>query len=286
MYKSQLFFGLKVLFLFSLSNINRSAFQGHPFHLVSPSPWPIFTCISLLTLTTSGVSTMHLFSQAGYWLLSAFILLLSSMFFWFRDVVSEGTYLGNHTLAVQRGLNMGVALFIVSEALFFLAIFWAYFHSALSPTVELGAQWPPMGVEAINAFELPLLNTVILLASGVTITYSHHSLIQGNRNGALYGAIFTIILAFVFTGFQGVEYSVSSFTLSDGAFGSCFYFGTGFHGLHVIIGTIFLAVGFWRLLAYHLTENHHLGLESGILYWHFVDVVWLFLFLSVYYWGS
>ena len=118
----------------------------------------------------------------------------------------EGTYLGNHTLAVQRGLNMGVALFIVSEVLFFLAIFWAFFHSALSPTVELGAQWPPMGIEAINPFELPLLNTVILLSSGVTVTYAHHSLIQGNRNGALYGVIFTIILAFVFTAFQGVEY--------------------------------------------------------------------------------
>ena len=283
---NKLIFAFLKPFTHKMSNFDRSAFQGHPFHLVSPSPWPIFTCISLLTLTTSGVLTMHSFQSAGYWLFCGFILLLSSMSFWFRDVISEGTYLGNHTLAVQRGLNMGVALFIVSEVLFFLAIFWAYFHSALSPTVELGAQWPPMGVEAINAFELPLLNTVILLGSGVTITYSHHSLIQGNRNGALFGAIITIILAFVFTACQGVEYSVSSFTLTDGAFGSCFYFGTGFHGLHVIIGTIFLGVGFWRLLAYHLTENHHLGMESGILYWHFVDVVWLFLFLSVYYWGS
>ena len=269
-----------------MSNLNRSAFQGHPFHLVSPSPWPVFCSISLLTLTTSAALTFHNFQYAGNWLFSALILLIMSMFFWFRDVISEGTYIGNHTLAVQRGLNMGVALFIVSEVLFFLAIFWAYFHSALSPTVELGAQWPPMGVEAINAFELPLLNTVILLSSGVTITYSHHSLIQGNRNGALYGAILTIILAVIFTAFQGLEYSVSSFTISDGAYGSCFFFGTGFHGLHVIIGTIFLAVGFWRLFAYHLTENHHLGMESGILYWHFVDVVWLFLFLAVYYWGS
>jgi len=269
-----------------MSNLHRSNFQGHPFHLVSPSPWPILTCLSLLTLTTSGVLTMHSFSNSGIWLFLAFILVPSTMFFWFRDVISEGTYLGNHTLAVQRGLNMGVALFIVSEALFFLAIFWAYFHSALSPTVELGAQWPPMGIEAINAFELPLLNTVLLLASGVTITYSHHSLIQGNRNGALYGALATIVLALIFTAFQGVEYSVSSFTISDGAFGSCFYFGTGFHGIHVMIGTLFIGVGFWRLLAYHLTENHHLGFEASILYWHFVDVVWLFLFLSVYYWGS
>ena len=208
------------------------------------------------------------------------------MVLWFRDVVAEGTYLGNHTLAVQRGLNIGVGLFIVSEALFFLAIFWTFFHSALSPTVELGAMWPPAGIEAIDPFELPLLNTIILLSSGFTVTYGHHSLIQGNRGGSLYSLFFTIVLAIVFTALQGVEYSVSSFTLSDGAFGSCFYFGTGFHGLHVIVGTLFLGTGLWRALAYHLTENHHLGFESGILYWHFVDIVWLFLYISVYYWGS
>lgn len=269
-----------------MSNNDRSNFQGHPFHLVSPSPWPILTCTSLLCLTLSLVSSMHGFNEATFLLWSSLIMVISSMSFWFRDVISEGTYLGNHTLSVQRGLNMGVGLFIVSEALFFLAIFWAYFHSALSPTVELGAQWPPLGIESINAFELPLLNTVLLLASGITITYSHHSLIQGNRNGALFGALLTVALAGIFTGFQGIEYTVAAFTISDGAYGSCFYFGTGFHGLHVIIGTIFLAVGMWRLLAYHLTENHHLGFEGGILYWHFVDVVWLFLFLSVYYWGS
>lgn len=219
-------------------------------------------------------------------LILGFISLVCSMAFWFRDVISEGTYLGNHTSAVQRGLNLGVALFIASEALFFLAIFWAFFHSALSPTVELGAQWPPLGIEAINPFELPLLNTVILLSSGVTVTYAHHSLIQGNRSGVIYGLIATIILAIVFTALQGIEYTVSSFTISDSVFGSTFYFGTGFHGLHVIIGTLFLGVGFWRVLAYHSTDNHHLGLESGILYWHFVDIVWLFLYVSVYYWGS
>jgi len=229
---------------------------------------------------------MHNFNISEYFLILAFVSVIFSMSFWFRDVISESTYLGNHTLSVQRGLNMGVALFIVSEALFFLAIFWAFFHSALAPTVELGAQWPPIGIEAINPFELPLLNTILLLSSGVTVTYAHHSLIEGNRKSALYGLITTIILAVVFTGFQGVEYTVSSFTLTDGVFGSCFYFGTGFHGLHVMIGTAFLSVGLWRVLAYHLTDNHHLGLEAGILYWHFVDVVWLFLFISIYYWGS
>jgi len=281
---------LRSIYIFKVykgvSNLTRSQFQAHPFHLVSPSPWPLYTCIALLTLTTSGVLTMHGFSNANLFLISAFVSVILSMSFWWRDVISEGTYLGNHTLAVQKGLNMGVALFIVSEALFFLAIFWAFFHSALSPTVELGAQWPPMGIEAINPFELPLLNTVILLSSGVTVTYAHHSLIEGNRAGTLYGLIATVVLAVIFTGFQGVEYNVSSFTISDGAFGTCFYFGTGFHGLHVMIGTAFLAVGLWRILAYHLTDNHHLGFESAILYWHFVDVVWLFLFISIYYWGS
>jgi len=269
-----------------MTNLIRSNFQGHPYHLVSPSPWPIYTCISLFNLTTSGVLAMHNFQYADYNLYISFFILVLSMSFWFRDVISEGTYLGNHTLAVQQGINMGVALFIVSEGFFFLAIFWAFFHSSLAPAVELGASWPPKGVIAINAFELPLLNTVLLLSSGVSVTYAHHSLIEGNRKGTLYGLIITIVLALVFTLFQGVEYNVSSFTLSDGSFGSCFYFGTGFHGLHVMIGTAMLSVGLWRILAYHSTDNHHLGFESSILYWHFVDVVWLFLFISIYYWGS
>ena len=269
-----------------MTNLTRSNFQAHPFHLVSPSPWPLFTCISLLSLTTSLVLTMHGFNNALNFLFLALLALVISMSFWFRDVITEATYLGNHTLAVQRGLNMGVALFIVSEALFFLAIFWTFFHSALSPNYEMGSTWPPKGVSAINPFELPLLNTVILLSSGFTVTYAHHSIIQGNRSGALYGLVLTVVLAIIFTIFQGVEYSVSAFTISDGTFGSCFYFGTGFHGFHVIIGTAFIAVGLWRVLAYHSTENHHLGLESGILYWHFVDIVWLFLFISIYYWGS
>ena len=269
-----------------MTQLIRNNFQSHPYHLVSPSPWPLNTSISLFALTTSGVLTMHGYNNSQYFLLFAFLLLVFSMSFWFRDVISEGTYLGNHTLAVQRGLTIGVALFIVSEGLFFLGIFWAYFHSALSPTIELGAHWPPMGIDAINSFELPLLNTIILLSSGVTITYAHHSIIQGNRSGALYGVVYTIILALIFTALQGVEYSVSSFTISDSTYGSCFYFGTGFHGLHVMIGTAFIAVGLWRIYAYHLTNNHHLGFESAILYWHFVDVVWLFLYISVYYWGS
>lgn len=263
----------------------KNAFQNHPYHLVSPSPWPIFTSLSLFILLLDGVLFLHGFESFKYLLIIAIINVIYVMSLWFRDVISEGTYLGNHTNAVQKGLNLGVGLFIISEVFFFVAIFWAYFHSAISPSIELGGMWPPLGIQSVNPFELPLLNTVILLSSGVTVTYAHHSLIQGNRKGALYGTIATIILAVIFTFFQGVEYTVSSFTISDSVYGSCFYFSTGFHGIHVLIGTAFIAVGFWRLLAYHLTDHHHLGYESGILYWHFVDVVWLFLYVSIYYWG-
>nr|YP_010716001.1 cytochrome oxidase subunit III [Paraisaria gracilioides]WDE74399.1 cytochrome oxidase subunit III [Paraisaria gracilioides] len=269
-----------------MTYIIRSNFQNHPFHLVSPSPWPIYTSISLFTLTVNAALSMHLFNNNYVYTYIALASVIISMTLWFRDIISEGTYLGNHTMAVQKGLNLGVHLFIISEALFFLAIFWAYFHSALTPVVELGAQWPPMGIQPVDPFELPLLNTVILLSSGATITYAHHSLIKGDRKGAIFGAIFTIKLALIFTCFQGIEYNVSSFTISDGVFGTCFFFGTGFHGFHVIIGTAFLAVGCFRCLVYQLTNHHHQGFESGILYWHFVDIVWLFLYASMYYWGS
>ena len=211
-----------------MTNSIRSNFQDHPFHLVSPSPWPLYTSVSLFTLTVNAALSMHLFNNSYILFYVALTTVVASMSLWFRDIISEGTYLGNHTLAVQKGLNLGVILFIVSEGLFFVAIFWAFFHSALTPTVELGAQWPPMGIEPINPFELPLLNTVILLSSGATITYAHHSLIKGERKGALYGSIITVLLAAIFTFFQGVEYSVSSFTISDGVFGTCFFFGTGF----------------------------------------------------------
>jgi len=264
----------------------RKNFQDHPYHLVSPSPWPVNTSVALGGLAFTAALSMHSFHNTYITWNMTLVLVIVSMSLWFRDIIVEGTFLGDHTLAVQKGLSLGVMLFIVSEALFFMAIFWAYFHSALTPTVELGAQWPPMGIEPINPFELPLLNTVILLSSGATITYAHHSLLKGNRAGSLNGTLFTVLLAIIFTVFQGIEYSVSSFTISDGAFGTCFFFGTGFHGLHVIIGTLFLGVGLWRILAYHLTDHHHLGYEGGILYWHFVDVVWLFLFISMYYWGS
>lgn len=266
-------------------NYIRSNFQFHPFHLVLPSPWPIYTSLSLLALTTIGVLTINSFNNSTIFLVSAFISLILAMSLWFRDITNEATYIGDHTLAVQRGINLGIGLFILSEALFFLAIFWTYFHTSLSPIIEVGTHWPPFGIESINPFELPLLNTIILLGSGVAVTYGHHSLIEGERYGTLCGSIVTVIMALIFTIFQAVEYSVSSFSISDATYGSIFFFGTGFHGFHVMVGTAFIAVGLWRIFAYHVTDNHHLGVESSIIYWHFVDIIWLILFISVYYWG-
>jgi cytochrome c oxidase subunit 3 len=176
--------------------------------------------------------------------------------------------LGFHTQRVIAGLSLGFILFIISEVFFFLSFFWAFFHSALAPTVELGSTWPPVGIEALNPWEIPLLNTVLLLSSGATLTYSHHSLIAGSRKGAIFGLILTVVLAVIFTLLQIYEYYNSSFTISDGVYGSTFYITTGLHGLHVLVGTIFLVVSLVRLVNYHFTVGHHLGFESAILYWH------------------
>jgi cytochrome c oxidase subunit 3 len=267
-------------------NLNRQQYQGHPYHLVEPSPWPLLTAFALLTLTISGVIYFNGYRHREVGLLLGFRTTLGGIILWFRDVAHEGSFIGNHTLIVQKGLNIGVILFIISEVFFFISIFWAYFHSALRPTVELGVHWPPIGIDPLNHLEVPLLNTVLLLSSGATVTYAHHSLITGSRQGTLLGIIVTIILALRFTRLQGYEYSERTFTLADGAYGSTFFIRTGFHGLHVIIGTLFIRVAFFRILSYHLTDHHHLGFERSILYWHFVDVVWLFLYVSVYWWGS
>jgi cytochrome c oxidase subunit 3 len=198
------------------------------------------------------------------------ILIILKEFYISTDLVigKLKTYQGNHTSIVQRGITIGFILFVISEIFFFLSIFWAFFHSALSPAVELGSVWPPAGIHALNPFEVPLLNTVILLSSGATLTWGHHSMIAGNRKGTLYGTFWTIILAIIFTACQGFEYYNAGFTIADSVYGSCFYFSTGFHGLHVIIGTIFLVTCFYRIVSYQLTDSHHVGFESAILYWH------------------
>jgi cytochrome c oxidase subunit 3 len=270
-----------------MNSINlRSQFQFFPFHLVEPSPWPILVSFSLFSMAIGAVMYFHGFVNGGLLLNLGFVLTASGMCLWFRDVITEGTLLGCHTKEVKSGLIIGVVLFIVSEGFAFLSIFWAFFHSSLTPSIEIGGSWPPLGITPLDAFSIPLVNTFLLLSSGGFITYGHHALIAGNRKGAIIGTLLTIIFAVIFTGLQYYEYSEAAFTMSDGVYGSAFYASTGLHGLHVIVGTIFILVGFIRMINYHLTVTHHQGHEAGILYWHFVDVVWLFLFLAVYFWGG
>ena len=214
-----------------MKNITRTQYQAFPYHLVEPSPWPILTSFALLTLTVSAVLYFHGFVNGGELLTLGFILVSGGMVLWFRDVITEGTYEGHHTSFVQRGLTIGFALFIVSEVFAFVSVFWAFFHSSLAPVIEIGSQWPPVGIEAVNAFELPLLNTILLLSSGATVTYSHHALIQGNRRASLIGLILTIVLALAFTACQGIEYYNTSFSISDSVYGTVFFASTGLHGL-------------------------------------------------------
>jgi heme/copper-type cytochrome/quinol oxidase subunit 3 len=228
----------------------------------------------------------HGFNGGGLFRTLGLVRLLVTRYVWFRDIVREGTYEGQHTTVVQLGLRFGRILFIVSEVMFFVAFFWSFFWSALAPTPEIGSVWPPKGIETLSAWEIPFLNTLILLTSGASATWAHHARIAGDRESALQGLRVTIGLAITFTGFQVYEYLHANFTIADSVYGSTFYRATGFHGFHVFIGTCFLSVCLGRLRAYHRTKSHHFGFEAAAWYWHFVDVVWLFLFVTVYYWGA
>ena len=246
----------------------------HSFHLVDPSPWPLVASLGAYFATSGGVCYMHNFTGGGQLCLIGLSTILYVMYMWWRDIIREATFEEQHTFAVQRGLRLGMILFIVSEIMFFFAFFWAFFHSSLSPAFNIGGIWPPIGIETIQTSGLPLTNTGFLLSSGATVTWAHHALIVRAKKQAIIGLILTIILATVFTGFQGMEYFDAPFTISDSVFGSCFYIATGFHGFHVFVGTISLLVSLIRIVLNHFTATHHFGFESAAWYWHFVDVVW------------
>ena len=268
----------------------------HDYHLVDPSPWPAFGALAAFLLTFGTVAFLHpdllgvglapFFESIGPLAFApGAILVLITMWFWWRDVIREATYEGHHTPVVQIGMRYGMTLFIASEVMFFVAFFWAFFNSSLFPKAD-PAVWPPEGVETLPAFEVPFMNTLILLLSGCTVTWAHHALREGNRQGMLLGLGLTIILGLAFTGFQAYEYAVAAFGFTDGIYSSTFYMATGFHGFHVIIGTTFLIVCYFRARAAHFKPEHHFGFEAAAWYWHFVDVVWLFLFCAIYWWGS
>jgi cytochrome c oxidase subunit 3 len=256
----------------------------HQYHLVDPSPWPFIGAFCAGALAVGGVLYMH--GHGSLLLIVGFVAVLAMMAAWWRDVIKEATFQGHHSPVVQIGMRYGMALFIASEVMFFAAFFWAFFDASLFPKPATGGVWPPKGIHPFDPFELPFLNTMILLLSGTTVTWAHHALLENDRKGLLLGLGITILLGLSFTGVQGYEYSHAAFTFKDGIYPSTFFMATGFHGFHVIIGTTFLIVCWFRARANHFKPDHHFGFEAAAWYWHFVDVVWLFLFICVYWWGG
>nr|UTN43150.1 cytochrome c oxidase subunit 3 [Strongylocotes lipogonus] len=256
----------------------------HPFHLVSVSPWPLISSLSVTSMAVNFVSMMN----KGGVMMFIFSLVATSLvaFQWWRDVIRESTFQGRHTKKVYSGLSVGMILFIVSEVMFFFSFFFGFFSLFLVPSVELGGVWPPVGIQIISCYDVPLLNTIILLSSGVTITWMHHSILTSKSVDSLISGVLTLILGFVFVFFQFEEYSESSFTFSDSVYGSIFFLTTGFHGLHVMVGASFILVSLIRLSKGHFSRTHHFGFEAAAWYWHFVDVVWLYLFVFIYWVGS
>jgi len=274
------------------STVAHAADHKHPWHLVDPSPWPIVGAVSAGMLTGGTVIFMH---GGGSWLMIlGMVGILATMAFWFNDVIKEATFQGYHTAPVQIGMRYGMALFIASEVMFFSAWFWAFFNASLFPAPTINGTWPPPGIVPFDPWGLPFLNTLILLTSGVTVTWAHHALIEGNRDHLLQGLGLTILLGATFTGVQAYEYGHAAFSFAfeqgapgkGGIYPTTFFMATGFHGAHVIIGTTFLIVCFFRAKANHFKPTHHFGFEAAAWYWHFVDVVWLFLFVCIYWWGS
>jgi cytochrome c oxidase subunit III len=259
-----------------------------PYHLVDPSPWPLAGAIG------GGLTVLGIVRAAHYgsylFLYLGLLVVLGTMFMWWRDVLRESRTAGVHSPIVRLGLRYGMMLFIASEVMFFVAFFWAYFNFALFPEHVSGAAtavWPPAGIRTFDPFHLPFLNTMLLLLSGCTVTWAHHALLEGNRRGLVVGLALTVLLGLSFTTCQIVEYSEAPFHFSGGGiYPAVFFLATGFHGFHVIVGTCFLAVCWFRARAGQFTPQRHFGFEAAAWYWHFVDVVWLFLFVCIYWWGA
>lgn len=257
--------------------------KNHPFHLVDKRPWPLIGSLNIF-INFSGIIKWFFINNPDL-LIIGLIISLMITFQWWRDIVRERTFQGHHTHKVVLGLRWGIILFIISEVFFFISFFWSFFHNSLSPRIDLGIIWPPKRIYSFNPLEIPLLNTLILLTSGLTVTWAHHAIIENNLKQAIYGLRITVILGIYFTILQYYEYIQASFSISDSVYGSSFFIATGFHGLHVIIGSSFLMVCLRRLFIIHFSKIHHFGFEAAAWYWHFVDVVWLFLYLSIYWWG-
>lgn len=264
--------------------------KNHDYHILNPSIWPLLGAIGGFTMLFGAVLWMQQITPFLFFIGLAVVLYV--MFAWWSDVVTESS-VGDHTSVVRLGLRYGFILFIMSEIMFFSAWFWSFFKHAIYPMDPDGMSpavdgvWPPVGIETLDPWQLPLINTLILLCSGAAATWAHHALAhENNRKDVAAGLILAVLLGILFTGFQIYEYSHAAFGFSGNIYGANFFMATGFHGFHVLVGTIFLFVCYMRLRAGHFTPERHVGFEAAVWYWHFVDVVWLFLFAAVYVWGG
>ena len=263
----------------------------HDYHLVDPSPWPVVGAAALLLLAIGAIMAMH--GQGFILLVVGLAATVYMMVGWWSDVIKEAEA-GDHTPVVQIHLRYGMILFILSEVMFFVAWFWAYFNASLFPadavmetrTALMGGVWPPKGIETFNPWDIPFLNTLVLLTSGTTVTWAHHALLEGDRKNLVRGLAVTVALGVAFTALQIYEYLHAGFPFAGHVYGSTFFMATGFHGFHVIVGTIFLAVNLLRAMRGAFTAEQHFGFEAAAWYWHFVDVVWIFLFFWIYIWGA
>ena len=262
-----------------------SSESNHPYHMVNPSKWPFIGSLAGFIMATGGIYYMH--EDVIYPFLLGTALMLYVMYGWWRDVISEAESGTDHTGVVKHGLRVGMVLFITSEVMFFFAFFWAFFDATI-PFLSRTAHevWPPEGVVPFAAFGIPFLNTLILLTSGATVTVSHHKMQHGDRTGCGRWLAYTVVLGLLFTALQAYEYAHATFGFTEGIYSSTFYLATGFHGFHVIVGTLFLLVCYFRPQKGHFTAETHIGFEAAAWYWHFVDVVWLFLFVCIYWWGG
>lgn len=279
---------------------NKNIFSGyaHPFHIVDPSPWPFTTSMGLWYLAFTTVAFFYNYVHSILNIVFGIVYLCTSLAFWWRDVIRESTYEFKHTPYVRRGLLNGVLLFIISEVMFFFGFFWAFFHSSLAPSQYIGGIWPPLVIDSISPWQLPLVNTLCLLLSGVTLTIAHRQL-NGlpyyNQTVSLQWPLvrrlilwmqITVFLGIFFLCCQAVEYYLSPFTFQDTVFGGTFYILTGLHGLHVLVGATFLLVCLWRASRLHFTLWKQVGFKAAVWYWHFVDVVWIFLYIVIYIWSG
>jgi cytochrome c oxidase subunit 3 len=278
--------------------------KHHDYHLVDPSPWPVIGSLGALIMAIGGVAWMRYINGGEFpvfginianpWLFFiGLAIALYTMFAWWSDTIKEA-HEGHHTRVVSLHLRYGMIMFIASEVMFFVAWFWAFFDASLfaneasqvARTAYTGGHWPPEGIEVLDPWHLPLYNTIILLLSGTTVTWAHHALLHNDRQGLVWGLVLTVALGVLFSCVQAYEYMHAPFQFSDSIYGATFFMATGFHGFHVLIGTIFLLVCLFRAMAGHFTPQQHFGFEAAAWYWHFVDVVWLFLFACVYVWAS